>query len=83
MKNSYFVAFILMMAFISTEIFAQTDTVVVGFEDFIKVVQSNHPVAKQGELILRSGEVNMMKARGSFDPVIKSEYDQKQFDGKI
>lgn len=62
--------------------FGQSDSSYVSFEAFIQVVKSNHPVSKQAELLIESGAAKLRKARGNFDPVIKSDYDQKQFDGK-
>lgn len=62
--------------------FGQSDTSYVSFDVFLQIVKSNHPVSKQAELLLQSGDANLRKAKGSFDPILKSTYDQKQFDGK-
>ena len=60
----------------------QEDTSYVSFNMFMSIVKSNHPISKQGDLLLESGDANLRKAKGSFDPVLKSNYDKKQFDGK-
>ena len=60
----------------------QQDSSYVSYERFIKLVREYHPVSKQAELLIESGAANLRKARGNFDPTIKSDYDQKQFDGK-
>ena len=51
------------------------------FEDFIKQVKANHPVAMQAELLAKSGEAELLKARGLFDPKAVAEVAQKYFDG--
>lgn len=62
--------------------FAQGDSLELGFDSFIKLVMAYHPVSRQGNLMLEIGDANLKKARGSFDPVLKSEYNYKQFEGK-
>lgn len=54
----------------------------VTFQEFIGMVASYHPIFRQADLVVESGEANLRSARGHFDPVLKSNYDQKQFDGK-
>ena len=58
------------------------DSIVVSFDSFMEMVKANHPLSKQADLLLKSGDANLRKARGSFDPVLKSTYDNKQFDDK-
>jgi outer membrane protein TolC len=84
MKNSKSLIISLFVFLISSPSYSQSDndTTVVSFDSYIELVKAYHPIARQGELLLESGEVNLKKARGNFDPVIKSVYDQKQFDGK-
>jgi outer membrane protein TolC len=61
---------------------AQTDSTIVGFDTFMKIVQANHPVSKQADLLIETGEANLRRARGNFDPELKSSFDQKEFEGK-
>lgn len=87
MRNSKLYLTVFLAIFISSQTIGQptqeaADTTVVTFDKFIELVKTFHPVARQGELLIESGEVNLRKARGNFDPVIKSVYDQKEFDGK-
>lgn len=60
----------------------QVDSARVTFDAYIALVKANHPLSKQADLLLETGEANLRKAKGEFDPVLKSQYDQKQFDGK-
>ncbi|MCG8310306.1 MAG: TolC family protein [Cytophagales bacterium] len=62
--------------------FGQPDSSYVSFEAFMHMVRAYHPAGKQAELLIESGDANLRKARGNFDPVIKSDYNQKQFDSK-
>lgn len=52
---------------------------VFSFDDFIKVVLFNHPIAKQAQLKKEEGLAYLMKARGAFDPKLYSDIDQKEF----
>ena len=62
--------------------FAQSDSIQVGFDSFLKMVLTNHPLGRQADILLETGDANLRSARGNFDPVLKSEYNYKQFDGK-
>lgn len=59
---------------------AQND--ILSFEEFIMAVKNFHPVAKQGALIPQFAKQNLRMARGGFDPILSTSYDQKSFDGK-
>lgn len=80
MKNKIVFLLLFAGAILFRDASAQSDSLVFSFEKYMQVVRQNHPLARQGDLIIESGEVNRMKARGSFDPLLKSVYDQKQFD---
>lgn len=58
------------------------DSLVVSFDAYLDMVKAYHPISKQADLLLESGDANLRKARGSFDPILKSMYDNKQFDEK-
>ena len=73
---------VLSLFFVSGMAVGQADSARVSFEAYIGLVKANHPLSKQADLLLETGEANLRRARGNFDPVLKSQYDQKQFDGK-
>ncbi len=52
-----------------------------SFEEFLGYVKRHHPLVKQAELTLTTGEANLLKARGGFDPKIELDYSGKQFKG--
>jgi outer membrane protein TolC len=53
-----------------------------NYNEFIKLVTKNHPVSQQANLVVESGEQNLKSSKGGFDPVVKIDYEQKQFDDK-
>ncbi|AXT20353.1 TolC family protein [Flavobacteriaceae bacterium AU392] len=52
---------------------------VFSFEEFLGYVKQQHPLIKQAELILSTGEASVLKARGGFDPKIELDYSGKRF----
>ena len=73
---------ILGLLLLPLSLLAQTDSTVVSFETYMKIVKANHPVSKQADLLIETGEANLRRARGNFDPELKSVFDQKEFEGK-
>ena len=57
----------------------QDSTQILTFEEYIGYVKQHHPLVKQANLVLSTGEANLLKARGSFDPKIEIDYDRKKF----
>ncbi|MEQ6119350.1 TolC family protein [Reichenbachiella sp. MALMAid0571] len=55
---------------------------VLTLEQFYQQIHLHHPIAKQAVLLKTRGNLIVSQARGSFDPKIVSDYNQKQFDGK-
>ena len=51
----------------------------ISFEEYLGYVKQHHPLIKQAELVLSTGEANLLKARGGFDPKIEVDYDRKKF----
>lgn len=63
--------------------FGQTyPTNTLSLEEFLSLVVRFHPVSRQADLIVESGKANLLRARGEFDPNLKSSIDHKNFDGK-
>lgn len=59
----------------------QSDTLVLKFNEYLGYVKRFHPIAKQAELALSSGQANLLKARGGFDPKLDVDYERKDFKG--
>jgi hypothetical protein len=52
-----------------------------SFNDYFTIVKENHPVAKQAFLQAQMGDAKVLEAKGSFDPVIGTDVNQKYFSG--
>ncbi len=61
---------------------AQDTVRVLKEEDFLNIVRSSHPVAKQGALLIDLARAELKSIRGNFDPVLYYNIDQKTFEGK-
>lgn len=71
------------MYFFSVPLIHAQDTVRILKEDeFLSIVRLNHPVAKQGSLLIDLARAELQSIRGNFDPVFSYSNDQKTFDGK-
>lgn len=55
------------------------DSLVLQFKEYLGYVKKYHPIAKQAELTIETGQANLMKARGGFDPKIEVDYAKKAF----
>ena len=52
---------------------------VLTLSEYLGYVKKYHPIVKQANLVLKESEAKYLQARGAFDPKIKVNYDQKQF----
>lgn len=63
-------------------IYPQQDSVTnFTLSDFYELVLANHPVARQALLLNETARQQLRYARGSFDPKITSDFNEKQFKG--
>lgn len=62
-----------------TFLLAQQDTL--SLADFYQILRDNHPVARQASLIPQQAQAELRRARGSFDPKLVGDADQKVFKG--
>ncbi|MEM7370783.1 MAG: TolC family protein [Bacteroidota bacterium] len=61
---------------------AAQETSPLSLQDLFVLIKSNHPVAKQINLLSDRAKENLRIARGGFDPKLYGEYDDKFFDDK-
>ena len=81
LRNRY--SSILMLLLIALRSIGQADTTMqLSFTNFLQLVKQNHPLAKQANLITQSADANILIARGSFDPKLFYEFNNKFFDSK-
>ncbi|MEL0642850.1 TolC family protein [Olleya sp. Ti.3.14] len=50
-----------------------------SYTEFLGYVKQYHPVAKQADLLLESGQASLMKARGGFDPKLEADFNEKDY----
>jgi len=55
---------------------------VLGEQDFLRFVMSNHPLAKQADLMRMRASAQMLQAKGNFDPSLFGYAGQKEFSEK-
>lgn len=74
---SYIVVFLFALG-----LHAQDKENTLSYEEFISNVINHHPLAKSANLRERVAKAKLLNAKGSFDPVLTSSVDQKDFQGK-
>ncbi len=51
-------------------------------DEYITIVKKYHPIVKQADIAIQRAGLDVLSARGSFDPYLGFNSDQKTFDGK-
>ncbi|MBC2837927.1 TolC family protein [Robiginitalea sp. SC105] len=64
-----------------TGLYGQSDSIVLGFREYIAQVKQFHPLASQARLVLDGGEAALLQARGGFDPKLEVDLERKEFKG--
>ncbi len=59
----------------------QTDSLELGFREYLAFVKQFHPVAKQAGLVIGAADANLLRSRGGFDPKLEVDFDRKEFKG--
>ena len=71
---------IIILNFVSIMCFAQQS--IYTIDAFLTSIKTNHPVAKQANIIVNKASAEIQSAKGSFDPLLELDALQKTFDGK-
>lgn len=80
-KSNYFHFLLLSFCLIfSLKSVSQTITVL-SYDNYLKNVLENNPIAKRAENIKEFGELQYKAAKGNFDPSINGSYENKHFNG--
>lgn len=74
--------FILVILFFQIQGIAQDSLSVFKYDNFINLVMKNHPYSYRANLLKSMGESTVTQSRGSFDPKIFGNMDQKYFENK-
>lgn len=80
MKKLPIIYFILM--FFPSALLSQDEIRIFHEEEMIWFIENFHPISQQGDILINKGESTLQKARGSFDPYVYADLDQKFFDNK-
>ncbi len=79
MKN----AFLLIWLCIGSILPASADSLsILRLEDVYGIVLSNHPIARQAQLLPDYAKAEIRTARGAFDPLLKSDVNNKSFNNE-
>ncbi len=71
----------MLLAFSANMLKAQADNKNLEIRSFIELVLQNHPVSKQAGLWVDKARYDLLATRGSFDPKLKSNFNEKEFNG--
>jgi len=75
-KNSYLLALLLLV----WTGFSQSKELT--YNEFLGYVKKYHPLVKQANLNITEAQMQLMQARGAFDPKIEMDFDKKEFKDK-
>ena len=82
MKSSNFLIALLLTGFTLQVSSQELTGKVMSFDQFMEIVKTHHPIAKQANLKIQVGEATMQQARGGFDPKLFNDVSQKYFNDK-
>ncbi len=57
--------------------------VALSFKTYIKIVKEFHPISKQANISNNIAKLEIKRSRGTFDPLIHSDYTRKTYAGKL
>lgn len=60
----------------------ESDTFILSYGEYIRIVIDHHPLSRNADLQLNKGEANLLYARGAFDPKAFSRLQEKFFEEK-
>ena len=82
MKKHVLIVLILISSSISG-LYAQGDSTIFSYNDYLLNILKYHPIAKQANLKLDFAIAESLAAKGQFDPTLASSWKQKNFDDKL
>ncbi len=62
---------------------AQSDRLILTYDEYLYSVLTQHPLAKQADLKLTMAKTEMLAAKGNFDPNLSSNLSHKSFKDKL
>lgn len=71
----------IILSFSIINTFAQDSIQSLSLKNFLSIVKTYHPVARQSSILLQKANANLLSVRGGFDPVLSGSGTDKTFDG--
>lgn len=72
----------LLFYFFCCAIFSLGQNQILTSEAFLQQVRTQHPAARQANLLSEQARAALLSARGGFDPKLYGDWERKSFDGK-
>lgn len=63
--------------------YAQSDSTLLSYQEFLDNVVRYHPLSRKAMLTLQLAEAEQLAARGTLDPMLSANWAQKNFDDKL
>ena len=63
--------------------FGQVDSVVLTLSEYLENVIRYHPLSQKADLNIRLAAAELVGARGTLDPIIQADWNQKNFDDQL
>lgn len=63
--------------------YSQTDSLTLTYNEYIENIIQFHPIARKANLQLKWAEAEKQAAKGTLDPILSSNWNQKDFDDKL
>ncbi|SMD43862.1 Outer membrane protein TolC [Aquiflexum balticum DSM 16537] len=70
------ILFVIIISFLNSPLIGQE---LLSYDDYMLWVRSFHPVAKQADITVEFGEMELRASRGGFDPRLYGDYEAKRF----
>lgn len=83
MYRSFLVLCLIFLFLLTKKGYAQQDSVLFSYEAYLSNLMEHHPIARQADLKTKLAEAEWLGAKGNFDPVVTSDWNQKNFDNKL
>lgn len=83
MREFRFVWFFIFLGFGIPYTNGQTDSITITYKEYLENILSYHPLAKKADLRIQLAKAETLGAKGNLDPIIASDWNQKNFDDKL
>jgi outer membrane protein TolC len=70
------ILFVIIICFLNSPLIGQQ---LLSYDDYMLWVRNYHPVAKQADITVEFGEMELRASRGGFDPRLYGDYEAKRF----